>query len=200
MTGEVKPPPEGSVLPETYAYEYGMPRTALLARAEAAMSRELATLWDKRAPGLPLGSMQDALTLASIVEKETARPDERAHVASVYINRLRTGMRLQADPTVVYAASGGEGVLDRKLTRADLEMASPYNTYRVAGLPPGPICAPGFASIQAVLHPRASDDLFFVADGSGGHAFSRTQEGHARNVAAWRALNAAGQQGRGTAN
>ena len=190
-TGEVPPPDEGSVLPQTYDYEYGTARAAILGRAQAAMAHELAADWAGRAPDVPLESPHDALVLASIVERETARPDERPHVAAVYLNRLQAGMRLQADPTVVYAASGGSGLLDHRLTRSDLERDHPYNTYRRAGLPPGPICAPGRASLLAVLHPAHSDDLYFVADGSGGHVFARTLETHERNVARWRALGSA---------
>jgi UPF0755 protein len=186
-TGTVVPPPEGSVLPQTYSYEYGTTRGVLLARAEAAMDQALASAWAGRAPDLPLASPQDAVILASIVERETALPDERPHVAAVYINRLRLGMRLDADPTVAYGASGGSGVLDHKLTRGDLEQDDPFNTYRRAGLPPTPIDSPGMASIQAVLHPAASDDLYFVADGSGGHVFARTLEAQNRNVARARA-------------
>jgi UPF0755 protein len=186
-TGTVTPPPEGSVLPQTYRYEYGTPRGALLARGEAAMDQALATAWTARAPDLPLANAQDALTLASIVERETALPEERPHVASVYLNRLRLGMRLDADPTVAYAASGGEGVLDHKLTRGELQRDDPFNTYRRAGLPPTPIDSPGMASILAVLHPAASDDLYFVADGGGGHVFARTLDAQDRNVARARA-------------
>jgi UPF0755 protein len=182
-TGTVAPPPEGSVLPQTYSYEYGTPRGALLARGEAAMDQALATAWAGRAPDLPLRSTQDALILASIVERETALPDERPHVAAVYLNRLRLGMRLDADPTVAYGASGGEGVLDHKLNRDDLARDDPFNTYRRAGLPPTPIDSPGMACILAVLHPVASDDLYFVADGSGGHVFARTLDEQNRNVA-----------------
>ncbi|MDR3535685.1 MAG: endolytic transglycosylase MltG [Acetobacteraceae bacterium] len=189
VTGTADRPPDGSLLPQTYAYEYGTPREILLARAQAAMGHALDVAWADRAPGSILASPHDAVVLASIVERETARPEERPHVAAVYLNRLRLGMKLQADPTVVYAASGGLGVMDRKLSRADLERDNPYNTYRVTGLPPGPICAPGLASLQAVLHPTASDDLYFVADGTGGHAFARTEEAHSRNVAQWRALS-----------
>jgi UPF0755 protein len=188
LTEPVTPPPEGSVRPQTYAYEYGTTRAALLARMETAMAQEVSAAWAGRAPGLPLASAAEAVTLASIVERETARPEERPHVAAVYLNRLRQGMKLQADPTVIYAASSGLGVLDHKLTRAELDRADPYNTYRVAGLPPGPICAPGIASLQAVLHPATSDDLYFVADGTGGHVFAQTEAAHSRNVAAWRAL------------
>ena len=188
--GTVESIEEGSILPETYAYERGMARSALLARARAAMEKELVAAWADRAEDLKLATPREVLILASIVERETARPEERARVAAVYLNRLRIGMRLQADPTVVYAASGGTGSLDRKITRADLERDDPYNTYRNTGLPPGPICSPGAASLRAVTRPARTDDLFFVADGSGGHVFSRTWEAHERNVARWRALTA----------
>jgi UPF0755 protein len=188
-SGDTPPIAEGTVLPETYNYERDTPRATLLARATAAFARLLAQDWQARAPeSAPLATPADAVTLASIVERETARADERPHVAAVYLNRLRAGMKLQADPTVVYAVSDGAGTLDHPLTRADLDTDSPFNTYRNAGLPPGPICAPGAASIEAVLHPAASDDLYFVADGSGGHAFARTLQEHQRNVARWRAL------------
>ncbi len=188
LTGEAVVPAEGAVLPETYLHERGTPRAAMLERAERAMDRELAETWAGRADGLPLDSPQKMLTLASIVERETGKPEERARVAQVFINRLNRGMRLQSDPTVVYAASGGFGVLDRPLTRADLDRPHPYNTYRITGLPPGPIASPGAASLAAVAHPAGGDDLYFVADGTGGHAFAKTLEEHNRNVARWRAL------------
>jgi UPF0755 protein len=189
-TGEVPNPEEGSVLPQTYAYEYGTARAAILARARAAMEHELAADWADRAPDVPLASPREALILASIVERETSRPDERPLVAAVYLNRLQSGMRLQADPTVAYAASGGAGGLDHRLTRAELERDDPYNTYRNAGLPPGPICSPGSATLRAVLHPAHSEDLYFVADGSGGHVFARTLAAHEQNVTKLRALEA----------
>jgi UPF0755 protein len=189
LTGETPMPAEGAVLPETYSFERGATRAAVMARATAAMERALTLVWDGRAANLPLASPQDLLTLASIVERETAKAEERPRVAAVFLNRLRRGMKLQADPTVIYAASGGTGVLGRAITRADLTWDNPYNTYVVSGLPPGPIDSPGLATLEASAHPTVTDDLYFVADGSGGHAFARTLEDHQRNVARWRALN-----------
>jgi UPF0755 protein len=189
-SGPVETPPEGSALPDTYEFERGMAREAILSRARAAMDKQLAAIWAARAPNLPLASPRDLLILASIVERETAKAEERPHVAAVYLNRLRMGMKLQADPTVAYAVSGGSGVLDHKLNRADLDLDNPFNTYQRTGLPPGPICSPGVASLRAVSRPMNSEDLYFVADGSGGHAFSRTVEAHMRNVARWRGTQA----------
>jgi UPF0755 protein len=185
-TGTISIPPEGSALPQTYDFERGMTRAAILGRAQTAMDKELTAAWAARAPNLPLTSPRDLLTLASIVERETAKPDERPHIAAVYLNRLRLGMKLQADPTVAYAVSNGSGVLDHRLNRADLDSDDPYNTYKRNGLPPGPICSPGVASLRAVARPSNSEDLYFVADGSGGHAFARTEAAHNRNVARWR--------------
>jgi UPF0755 protein len=187
-SGPIVIPPEGGALPQTYEFERGTMRDAILKRAEAAMDKELATAWAGRAPNLPLASPRDLLILASIVERETAKPEERSHVAAVYLNRLRKGMKLQADPTVAYAISDGTGTLDHKLNRADLDVNSPYNTYQNAGLPPGPICSPGVASLHAVSRPMNSEDLYFVADGSGGHAFARTVDVHLRNVARGRSI------------
>jgi UPF0755 protein len=189
-SGPVEIPPEGSALPQTYEFERGMTREAILGRARSAMDKELAAAWASRAPNLPLTGPRDLLTLASIVERETAKAEERPHVAAVYLNRLRMGMKLQADPTVAYAVSGGTGVLDHKLNRADLDQDDPYNTYKRTGLPPGPICSPGVASLHAVSRPMNSEDLYFVADGSGGHAFAKTVEAHLRNVARWRGTQA----------
>jgi len=186
LDGETPLVPEGSVLPETYNYEYGNSRTALLDRASRAMDRALDAAWAARAPDLPLAEPKQMLTLASIVERETGKPEERPMVAAVFLNRLRLGMKLQSDPTVVYGASGGLGVLDHGLTRAELDADTPYNTYRIAGLPPGPICMPGVLALKAVAQPATTDDLYFVADGSGGHVFARTEAEHLRNVAHWR--------------
>jgi UPF0755 protein len=186
--GPIVVPPEGAALPQTYEFERGTTRESILRRAEAAMDKDLITAWSGRAPNLPLATPRDLLILASIVERETAKPEERSHVAAVYLNRLRKGMKLQADPTVAYAISGGTGTLDHKLNRADLDVNSPYNTYQFPGLPPGPICSPGVASLHAVSRPMSTEDLYFVADGSGGHAFARTVDAHLRNVARWRSI------------
>ncbi|MEA2958801.1 MAG: hypothetical protein QOJ58_4336 [Alphaproteobacteria bacterium] len=187
MTGEVRAIEEGSVLPATYEYQFGADRAVLIARAKAAMERDLAAAWADRAPGVSLSSSREAVILASIVERETAKPEERPHIAAVYLNRLRQGMKLQADPTVAYVASGGSGVLDHPLTRAELGRDDPFNTYRSIGLPPAPICSPGLDAMRAVLHPDISEDLFFVADGTGGHVFSRSYEAHDIAVARLRA-------------
>jgi UPF0755 protein len=188
LTGSTPTFEEGQVLPQTYAYDLGASRASVIERATAAMSKALDRAWTARSADLPLATPQDLLILASIVERETARPEERSHVAAVFLSRLRQGMKLQSDPTVLYAVSGGAGTLDRALTRADLENPSPYNTYRSAGLPPGPIDSPGVASLQATANPLESDDLYFVADGTGGHVFARKLDDHQRNVARWRAL------------
>ncbi|WP_445678664.1 endolytic transglycosylase MltG [Radicibacter daui] len=181
-------PAEGSLQPDTYFFSRLDDRAALLRRMEKAQSAYLADAWEKRAEGLPLKTPEEALILASIVEKETGVASERPLVASVFVNRLRRGMRLQSDPTVIYALTSGDSRLERSLTRADLATASPYNTYMNAGLPPGPIANPGREAIDAVLHPAEGDYLYFVADGSGGHAFARTLAEHNDNVGAWRRL------------
>jgi UPF0755 protein len=187
LVGDLPPAPgEGMLLPETYNYSWGDSRAALVRRMAKAMAETLAQLWAERTPGLPYATPEQALTLASIVEKETAIPAERPRIAGVFVNRLRLNMRLQSDPTVVYALNGGKGPLGRELTRADLELASPYNTYEVNGLPPGPIANPGRAAIAAVMQPLATKELYFVADGTGGHAFAQTLEAHNKNVERWR--------------
>ena len=177
-------------MPETYFYALGDRRADLVRRMRLGMQDLLDQLWPERAPGLPLVRREDAVTLASIVDKETAQADERRKVAAVFINRLRRGMRLQADPTVIYGLTEGEGPLGRALTRQDWADGSAYNTYQIEGLPPGPIANPGRASIAAVLDPADVDYLYFVANGKGGHAFARTLAEHNRNVAAWRRLQA----------
>ena len=189
LTGEVAAPPvEGALLPETYNYAWGDSRAEMIRRMSQAMTTTVEDLWAARDPALPLSSPQDAVILASIVEKETGIAGERPRVAAVFLNRLRLGMKLQADPTVAYAVYGGSGV-GPPLTLTDLQYASPYNTYAVAGLPPGPIANPGRAALAAVLQPAATDELYFVADGSGGHVFARTLNEHQRNVARWRKAN-----------
>ncbi len=187
LDGATPLPAEGEALPQTYLYAFGTTRQAMLDMARAAMDHTLARVWETRISDLPLPNPRALLTLASIVERETARPEERAHIAAVFLNRLRLGMRLQSDPTVAYAMSGGLTTSDRNLTKAALETPNPYNTYTTGGLPPGPIDSPGLASLQAVARPLASDDLYFVADGSGGHVFAATLEEHNRNVAKYRA-------------
>lgn len=186
------PPPEGSLLPETYLVPRGEPRARVVEQMQADMKQLLAELWAKRRPDLPLRTPEEALTLASIVEEETPKPEEYPLVAAVFLNRLQRGMKLQADPTVIYALSGGKGPLGRELTRADLEVEHPYNTYRIAGLPPGPIANPGRGALAATLNPAAVDYLYFVASGDGGHLFARTLDEHNRNVARWRKLRPPG--------
>lgn len=189
LEGDVGAPPlEGTVLPETYTYQYGDTRASILSQMTRAMRETVHRLWAERAADLPFDRPEEAVILASIVEKETAIPAERARIAAVFVNRLRRGMRLQSDPTVVYGLTEGAGPLGRGLTRADLETDHPYNTYRIAGLPPGPICNPGRDSLVAVLDPARTEELYFVADGTGGHVFARTLEEHNRNVARWRRI------------
>ena len=194
LVGEVgEVPQEGALLPETYHVRRGDDRAELVARMRAARDEVLAALWAGRADGLPFDTPEEALVLASIVEEETAVADERPLVAGVFVNRLFRGMRLQSDPTVIYALTAGQGPLGRALTRRDLnETDSPYNTYRVAGLPPGPISNPGRAAIAAAVDPAETEYLYFVADGTGGHAFARTLAEHQRNVRAWRNLRTDG--------
>ena len=187
LTGSVPTPAEGALLPETYDVVRGEDRAAVLRRMMTARDKLLNDLWSRRQAGLPLPTVDDAVTLASIVEKETAVPSERPKVAAVYVNRLRRGMRLEADPTLVYGISGG-APLGRGLLESELVTPGPYNTYLNVGLPPTPIGNPGRASLAAVLDPPATEDLFFVADGTGGHVFASTYEAHVRNVERWRQI------------
>lgn len=179
-------PAEGTLLPETYQYLRGESRAALVQRMSDAMRDAIAKEWPKRAADLPLKTPEEAVTLAAIVEKETSKADERARVAGVFYNRLKKGMPLQSDPTVIFALTLGKSKLNRGLTYDDLRTDSPYNTYVVKGLPPGPIANPGLAALKAVLRPMKHKELYFVADGTGGHAFAATLEEHNKNVANWR--------------
>ncbi len=181
------PPPEGSILPQTYFYIYGEQRNELVARMTHAMDAAVAKAWAERAPDLPVANAQQMVTLASIIERETARPDERARVAGVYVDRLRIGMPLQADPTVIYGLTdGNRKPLGRALDHDDVLVDTPYNTYKFKGLPPTPICNPGAASLQAAAHPDQRGELYFVADGDGGHRFAKTLAEQDRNIAALR--------------
>lgn len=184
-------PPEGSLMPQTFRYSRGTARTEVLAQMEAGQQKLVDDIWLKRDPDLPIDSKEELVTLASIVEKETGLAEERPRVAAVFLNRLKKGMRLQSDPTVIYGLFGGEGKpSDRPIYRSDLEKETPYNTYRINGLPPGPIANPGRAALEAVANPARTDDLYFVADGSGGHAFASTLDDHNANVRRWRELEA----------
>ena len=190
-------PEEGSLLPDTYHFIAGETREEKIAQMQAAMDKAVAELWPNRAPDLAIKTVEEAVTLASIVEKETGVAGERAKIAGVFMNRLRQGIPLQTDPTVIYALTKGKienkgrGPLGRRLLRKDLAVQSPYNTYQNAGLPPGPIANPGRAALEAVLTPEKHDYLYFVADGTGGHAFAKTLAEHNQNVAKWRKIRRA---------
>jgi UPF0755 protein len=191
LVGEVAAiPPEGSLLPDTYRVDRGTSREALLNRMQREQKRVLQEAWNRRAKDSILKSPRELLTLASIVEKETGRADERPRVAGVFYNRLEKKMRLESDPTIIYGLVGGKGVLGRGLTRAEIDQTTPYNTYRINGLPPGPISNPGRAALEATANPSRTKDLFFVADGTGGHVFAETYAQHLRNVERWRQIEA----------
>lgn len=194
LTGELPPtPPEGSLLPETYMHPRGMSRAALVDKMKSAQNELLDELWETRQEGLPINSKKEALILASVVEKETGIGAERDKVAGVFTNRLRLGMRLQSDPTIIYGVSKGEILRGRDgkqrgLRRSEIDRKTDWNTYQIDGLPKTPICNPGAEAIAAVLNPGETDALFFVADGSGGHVFSKTNAEHNKNVAKWRKI------------
>lgn len=188
LFGDIGEPvaPNGALLPETYVFAYGSPRRVVYQRMKDAMQKTIDELWENRNPDLPYTTVEEALTMASIVEKETSVPSERARIAGVFVNRLKKGMRLQTDPTVIYAVTNGTMELKRPLTFADLKKDHPFNTYTRKGLPPAPICNPGRESIAAALNPAETKELYFVADGTGGHAFARTFDEHRANIAAWK--------------
>lgn len=190
LTGSIEVPPEGSILPDTYSFERGQSRAELLERMQAAMDDFLAEAWANRATDIAVSTPQEAVTLASIVEKETGVPRERRMVAGLYSNRLEMGMRLQADPTIIYPITRGKP-LGRRILRSEIDAVNDYNTYSMAGLPKGPITNPGRASIQAVLDPAATDAVYMVADGTGGHVFAETLAEHNANVREWRTIRRA---------
>ncbi len=192
LTGALETVPgEGTLAPDSYEVERGTERGAIIAEMTRRQEVRLAEAWEKRVTGLPYDTPEEALIMASIIEKETGVPEERRQVASVFVNRLRQGMRLQTDPTVIYGVTQGEGVLGRGLRQSELRRETPWNTYVIDGLPPTPIANPGLLSIEAALDPDTTDFIFFVADGTGGHAFAVTLEEHNENVARWRAIEAA---------
>ena len=192
LKGEIATiPAEGTLLPDTYKFSRGLSRQDLLARMEAEQRKYVSNLWPKRQQGLPVKTPEEAIILASIVEKETGRSDERSRVAGVFVNRLKKGIPLQSDPTIIYGLVGGKGKLGRGILRSELTKETPYNTYKIKGLTPTPIANPGRAAIEAVLNPAKTNDLFFVADGTGGHAFAPTLAKHNQNVVAWRKIERA---------
>ena len=187
LTGEIASTPlEGTLLPNTYLFSKGASRQEIIHRMEREMAKKVAELWENRPQDIPLRSLEELVTFASIVEKETGQADERDRVAAVFYNRLRKGMRLQSDPTIIYGIVGGQGSLGRGITKSDLETKTAYNTYMINGLPPGPICNPGLSALEASIKPAQTSDLYFVADGSGGHTFSETLKEHNSAVQKWR--------------
>ena len=181
-------PREGSLLPETYRFTRGTTREQMIQRMQQAQARIIKEVWDRRVPDLPLRRPEDLVTLASIIEKETGRPEERTRVAAVFLNRLKQNMKLQSDPTIIYGLVGGKGSLGRPILKSEIEQPTPYNTYVIAGLPPGPIANPGRASLEAAVNPARTRELYFAADGAGGHAFAENYDQHLRNVARLRAI------------
>jgi UPF0755 protein len=195
LSGNVREiPREGSMLPESYRYPRGASREQVIQRMQQAQAKVVAEVWEHRSPELPLRSPEQLVILASIVERETGRADERTRVAAVFTNRLKQHMKLQSDPTIIYGLVGGKGSLGRPILRSEVEQRTPWNTYAIEGLPPGPICNPGRATLEAVANPARTKELYFVADGTGGHTFSETLEQHQRAVAHLRAIEQ-GQRG-----
>jgi len=189
LAGDIKEiPHEGSLLPDTYNFARGMTREQMVARMQQAEQRLLRDVWEHRAPDLPLKTPEQLVVLASLVEKETGKPEERTRVAAVFVNRLKQRMKLQSDPTIIYGLVGGKGSLGRPIMKNEIEQATPYNTYIIEGLPPGPITNPGRASLEAAANPARTRELYFVADGTGGHAFAETYEQHQKNVARLRSI------------
>lgn len=189
LTGEItETPREGALLPDTYKIERGMTRQQVVNTMQSAQRQVLNQIWQRRSPDLPFKSPEELVILASIVEKETGRSDERTRVAGVFLNRLGKRMKLQSDPTIVYGLVGGKGTLGRGILKSEIEKPTPYNTYTIEGLPPGPIANPGRAAMEAVANPSRTKDLYFVADGTGGHTFAETYDQHLKNVARWRQL------------
>ena len=189
LTGQIKEiPREGTLLPETYKFTRGMARDQIIQRMQQAHKRVLAEVWERRSQDLPFKTQEQLVTMASIVEKETGKPDERSRVAAVFVNRLKAKMRLQSDPTIIYGLTGGKGALGRPILRSEIDQHTPYNTYVVDGLPPGPIANPGRASLEAAANPARTKELYFVADGTGGHVFSDSYDAHQKNVARLRVI------------
>ncbi|MEX0751938.1 MAG: endolytic transglycosylase MltG [Xanthobacteraceae bacterium] len=189
LSGNIKEiPREGTLLPDTYNFPRGFPRERVISLMQQAHQRLIKEVWERRSPDLPVKSPEELVVLASIVEKETGKPEERSRVASVFVNRLKRKMRLQSDPTIIYGLVGGKGSLGRPILRSEIEQPTPYNTYVIDGLPPAPIANPGRASLEAAAKPARTKELYFVADGSGGHVFSENYEQHLKNVARLRAL------------
>jgi UPF0755 protein len=189
LTGNVKEiPREGSLLPDTYNFARGVTREQMIQRMQQAQQRVVKEIWDHHSPDLPIKTPDQLVILASLVEKETAKPDERTRVAAVFVNRLKQKMRLQSDPTIIYGLVGGKGTLGRPIMKSEIDQPTPYNTYQIDGLPPGPITNPGRASLEAAANPARTRELYFVADGTGGHLFAETYEQHQKNVARLRQL------------
>src|SRR5689334_10341261 len=181
-------PLEGTLLPETYKFPRGTPREQVIQRMQQTQKRVVAEIWERRSPDVPIKTPEQLITLASMIEKETGKPDERSRVAAVFVNRLKQKIKLQSDPTIIYGLVGGKGTLGRPIKRSEITQPSPYNTYVIEGLPPGPIANPGRASLEATANPARTRDLFFVADGTGGHAFTETYDQHQKNVAKLRTM------------